>query len=280
MKNFIEHIQKSIYGPQYYRELLTRPASHSWKYYGSLAMLLAVLMTIATSLPLIPRLNQFLKTLPEQALSYFPNELRVDISNGRVSTNAPEPYFVNFPASSTLSESSTTPVLHFLTIDTKTNVTLEQFNSYNTTLWLSRDAIIALNQDNQLNITGLGDLNGVIDAPHLRLWMSRVESYFPLLTPMLVLIIFLGMLLSFLAMLGYLLLDAVLVYLLGKILKQQWSYRDAYHISLHAITLPLLVSSIFFLLPVSGIELPFLSTIILLVVVYVNYKNTVYEKGI
>ena len=61
MKDFIEHIQKSIYAPEYYRELPSRPSSHSWKYYGSLAMFLATLMTIVTSLPLIPRMNEFLE---------------------------------------------------------------------------------------------------------------------------------------------------------------------------------------------------------------------------
>lgn len=273
MKDFIEHIQKSIYAPEYYREIPARPASHAWKYYGSLAMLLAVVMTIAASLPLIPRLNQFLKTFPDQALSYFPPELRITITDGKVGANVSEPYFINFPASSTGAAASTTLPLHLLTIDTASNVTLEQFHTHNTLLWLSRDSVVVQDHDGQLKIIGLKDANGVIDAPHLRLRMNGLRSYVPLLTPFLVLVIFLGMLLSFVAMLGYLLVDALLVYLLGKIMKQEWSYREAYHISLHAITLPLLVGSIFFLLPVSGIELPFLSTILLLVVVYVNFRR-------
>ena len=272
MKDFIEHIQKSIYSPEYYRDLTERPASHSWKYYGSLAMFLATLMTIVTSLPLIPRLNTFLAALPEKVVSYYPHELRVDIAGGEVSSNVAEPYFIDFPGSPS-SQATTSPLLRLAVIDTKSTSSLEQYSAYNVVFWLSGHSVIALDNDNKLRSVDLGNTTGTIDAPHIRAWISDVEPYFAVLTPILVIVIFLGMLLSFVAMLVYLLFDALCVFLMGKVMKKGWSYRDAYHISLHAVTLPLLLSSFIFILPVSSFQLPLLSTALVLLVVYMNYRG-------
>jgi hypothetical protein len=272
MKDFIEHVQKSIYGPEYYRAITVRPTSYSWKYYGSLALFLAVLMTIVTSLPLIPRLNTFLERLPEKVATYFPEELRIDIDDGRVTTNVTEPYFIDFPGSPSL-QATSSPLLRIAVVDTRADITLDQFRAYNVAFWLSRDSAIALDGEEKLRIAPLKGLTAVIDAQHIRAAMNELRPYFVVLTPLLVILIFLGMLLSFVAMLGYLLFDALLVFLLGKVMKYSWSYSDAYHISLHAVTLPVLLSSVFYLLPVSGLQLPFFSTALLLLVVYVNFRG-------
>ncbi len=272
MKDFIEHIQKSIYSPSYYREILTRPASHSWKYYGSLAMFLSVVMTIITSLPLVPRLNTFLAQLPEKVIAHYPHDLRVDIAKGIVSTTVSEPYFVNFNgATSTLASTSS---LGLVVIDTKSEVNIERFRAYNSIFWLSSNAVVALDKDDSLRTVVLSEMTGTIDRVHVRLWLSEVTPYFVFLPPIFVLLIFLGLMVTFLAMLGYLLLDALLVFLLGKLLKQNWSYKDAYRLSLHAVTLPVLLSSVFYLLPISGFQLPFFSTALVLFVVYINFKDT------
>jgi hypothetical protein len=274
MKDFIEHIQKSIYAPVYYRDIVTRPASYSWKYYGSLAMFLAVLMTIVASVPLVPRLNTFLTTLPTSVIAYYPSDLQMIITRGQVATNVSEPYFLKLPsgeATSTLASSSS--VFSLGVIDTKSEVTLSRFNEYHALFWITRDSLVSLDRAGGLQVTKLGDITITIDVEHLRSFVRGIEPYFVWVSPVVVFVIFVGMLLSFLVMLVYLLLDALFVFVLGRILKQYWSYRDAYHICLHAVTLPLLCSSIFYLLPVSGIQLPFLSTLLLLVVVYFNFRD-------
>jgi maltodextrin utilization protein YvdJ len=137
--------------------------------------------------------------------------------------------------------------------------------------WVTHDSVVGLGSDGELRVVKLGKINATLDAAHLRTELSSVAPYFATVAPVAVLMIFIGMLLSFVAMLVYLLFDALFVFLLGKLLKQSWSYREAYHISLHAVTLPLLLSSIFFLMPVAAIQLPFLSSFVLLAVVYINF---------
>jgi hypothetical protein len=58
-------------------------------------------------------------------------------------------------------------------------------------------------------------------------------------------------------------------------MKEGWSYSTSYRIALHAVTLPMLVSFLSFILPSSSAELPFLSTALLLAVVFVNFKDKV-----
>ncbi len=271
MKEFIEHIQKSIYAPEYYRNILTRPASYAWKYYASLAMLLAVFMTITTTLPLLPKIQGFLKTLPETVMAVYPLDLVINIEKGVVSTNGVEPYYIDFPALHV--EQASSSLLHLATIDTTSEVSMEQFLSYHSVFLLSQKSVVALDADEKLQIMSLGELTTVIDAPHVRSFLNSLQSYLVLVAPITVIVIFVGMCISFMAMLAYLLFDALLIYLMGKLLKEKWSYRDAYHLSLHAVTLPLLLSSVFYLLPISGMQFPFLSTALVLTVVYLNFRK-------
>lgn len=272
MKDFIELIQKSIYAPSYYRDILTRPASYAWKYYASLAMLLAVLMTIVTTVPLVPKIHTFLRALPETVVSYYPHDLKITITKGEVTTNVQEPYFVDFPGDNS-QQATSSALLRVATIDTKSEVTLDKFNAYNSVFWLSHNSLIALDSAKALHTVVLGDVNATIDVAHIRSALSQIEPYFVFVTPLVVLLIFAGMAVSFLAMLVYLLVDAVLIYLLGKILKEHWSYAQSYHLALHAVTLPLLLSSVFYLMPIPGVQLPFLSTALVLLIVYLNFSN-------
>jgi hypothetical protein len=81
------------------------------------------------------------------------------------------------------------------------------------------------------------------------------------------------MLLTFSLNLIYLLLAAPLVVLVGKILKQDWSYGTSYRLALHATTLPLIVSSVFSMVGLSHTGIPFLPFVLLLLVVYTNFKS-------
>ena len=273
VKEFIEHVQKSIYAPEYYRDLLTRPSSYSWKYYASLALFLSVIMTIVSSVPLLPKVHTELARLPEQIVSVYPQDLRIDIKDGHVSTNVTEPYTLPLPVTPSLLASSSLP-RQLLVIDTTNEITTEQFSSYNSVFWLSRDALVIADKKEGIRKVLLSNINTTIDRATLRTLLLEIEPYFVFVSPLLVLGIFSALLLSFLIMLVYVLFDAILVFLLGKLLKRNWSYGTSYRICLHAITLPLFITSIFYLLPFPEVQLPFLSTATLLLIVYLNMKET------
>ena len=79
MKQLIEHVKKSIYGPEYYRELEMRPFSFSLKYYSALALFVALLLTIVSSIPLVPEVSRAVREFPEKFFAFYPDQLEVKI---------------------------------------------------------------------------------------------------------------------------------------------------------------------------------------------------------
>lgn len=273
MKSFIEHIQKSIYSPEYYQELLTRPASFSWKYYASLAMLLSLFLTIVSSIALVPLINQTLHDFPKNFLAYYPDELEVRIINGHASSTVTEPYFLPIPEM--LKESIGTSTLHLGVIDTQTPASLDRFASFDAVFSVSENALIARDERGGVRVNPFSpSLNYTVNEEVLRGLIGSAEPFFKFAAPLVVLIVFMAMLFMFTIELFYLVFAALLVFIMGRLMKHKWTYGTAFRISLHAVTLPLLLSAAFSLVNLNAGTLPFLSTILLLVVVFVNLRNT------
>ena len=96
--SFLQNIGKSIYSPEFYKELLGLPFSFSLKYFYSLAVVLAVALAVIFSFKIIPAAQPFLQSIGPQVLNYYPDELVITIKNGDVSTNVAEPYLLPLPA--------------------------------------------------------------------------------------------------------------------------------------------------------------------------------------
>jgi len=273
VKNFIEQIQKSIYGPAYYQELLHRPASFSWKYYTNLALVLALLVTIVSSIPLVPGINRALIEFPQKFFAYYPDDLEVRIVGGHATTTVTEPYYLPLPTflQGTMGTSSNTQFLGV--IDTKTPVSLEQFQNYHSFFWISENALVMEDGGNvRVNMFG-PTLNYTVNESTLRGLFTRAEPYFKFVAPIVVFFIFLAMIAVFVLNLGYLLFAALLVFIMGKFWKKGWGYTTSYRLALHATTLPLLLSAMFSMIGLGANDLPFLSTALLLFVVYFNFKT-------
>lgn len=272
MKSFIEHIQKSIYGPEYYQELLTRPASFSWKYYASFAMLLSLFLTIVSSIALVPLINQTLHNFPKNFLAYYPDELEVRIVNGHASSTVAEPYFLPIPKA--LEEGIGTSTRYLGVIDTQTPVSLERFSSFNALFSVSENAFIVRDERGSIRVSPFAsNFNYTVNESLLRGLIVGAEPYFKFVAPLVILIVFIAMLFMFTLELFYLIFAALLIFIMGRLMKHKWTYGTAFRISLHAVTLPLLLSTAFTLVNLNIGTLPFFSTILLLVIVFVNTKN-------
>ena len=274
MKAFIEHIQKSIYGPDYYREILDRPASFSWKYYGSFAMMLALIMTILYSIPIVPAVSNTLHDFPKNFSAYYPEELEVRIVNGHATTTAPEPYYLSLPQMFKSTMASDTDITSLGVIDTKSPPLLETFRGYHAFFWISANAIVLRDQDGGIRVNPFDTtLNYTVNKQGLMGIVGRIEPYFKFVAPMLVAAIFIAMLIAFAINLIYLAFSALFVWAMVRIMKRSWSYGTTFRVCLHATTLPLLMSVVLSLVNLDAGSLPFFSTILLLGVVYVNIKN-------
>ncbi|HEY9585799.1 MAG TPA: DUF1189 family protein [Candidatus Paceibacterota bacterium] len=274
MKQLIENIKKSIYGPTYYQELLSRPASFSWKYYFAFTLTLTIFLTITLSVPLVPKVHQVARDLPEKFFAYYPDELEVRIDKGVASSNVVEPYFLPVPIEFKGSVRPQDSLGSLVVIDTKTPFSVAQFGTYKSALWLGRDQVAFFDDNGSIRIRPFEvGMNLTLNENVLRGFEQKLRPFYKFAAPAYVVLIFLGLTIVFGLKLLYLLFAAVLIFFLGRLLKQRWSYGASYRIGLHAVTLPLLLNMLlsFFYLPT--ISLPFLFTAIILAVVFVNYKD-------
>ncbi|OGZ18518.1 MAG: hypothetical protein A2494_01810 [Candidatus Lloydbacteria bacterium RIFOXYC12_FULL_46_25] len=276
MKQLFSYIKESVYSPEYYRQLLSRPFSYSWKYYSALAMLLAVFLTIVSSVPLVPIVNRATHEFPQKFFAYYPDELELHVQNGVVTTNVAEPYFLPLPEmlKSEIADENVA-VDHLVVIDTKTPISLEAFRAYGAIMWIGSTAIASYDDQKGITIKPMTkDANFVVSETVLRSIESRMSPYYVFISPVMVLAIFFGLMIALGINFIYLVFGAVFIMLFGRFaLKQKWGYGTSYRIGLHAITLSLLADALFSVVGVNIVSIPFLQTALILAVVYVNYKD-------
>jgi len=277
---FFKNIQKSIYSPKFYQELLTKPFSYSLKYFLPFSLLMALVATTYLSVSALPEINTFLKGAGSAVLGYFPDELEVVIKDGMASTNVPEPYFLKIPAELSKDLGADMDVRdygieNFLVIDTQLDeVTLEDFQDYKTILLLSKKTIMSYD-DEQVVIQPLTDIpNFKIDKRVISSLLSKITPYFRFANPLFIISVFVGYFsFIFSAKMFYLSFAALLIWIVTKIIKVDVGYKKAYQLGLHLLTASILYEIIFgLILKISGI--PFLFTGLILVLAVVNLKPT------
>jgi len=277
---FFKNIQKSIYNPKFYRELLTKPFSYSLKYFLLFSLLIALVATIYLSISALPEINTFLKGAGSAVLGYFPDELEVVIKDGMASTNVSEPYFLKIPIELPKSLDIDMDVRDYgienlLVIDTRFDeATLEDFQGYKTILLLSRKTIMSYDEK-QVVIQPLTDIPDFkIDKGVISSLLSKITPYFRFVIPLFIISVFVGYFsFTFSAKMFYLFFGVLLIWIAAKILKVSIGYKKAYQLGLHLLTASILYEIIFgLILKISGI--PFLFTGLILVFAVANLKPT------
>ena len=275
---FLQNIKNSIYSPSYYQELLTKRFSYSLKYYLLLALLMAAVITGVLSFTFVPKAKVFIETLGPKIVSGYPEELAITVDKGKVSTNVEEPYYIRMPESLKSNDDfdvngeKMEKFENLLVIDTKSNFSVEQFLSYKTFALLTENALVTANNE-QISIQPIdSNVDFYLDKTVLAMYAGKLQSFMKFVTPVLIVGIFVGGFLLSTSKLLYLLLGALIIWLIAKIKKMDIKYSKAYQLGLHLMTLGVILSPILMFLGISG-KIPFLFTIILVVLAMVNLKK-------
>jgi len=263
---------------------LKKPFSYSLKYFLALTGLLALIATILFSFETLPGIIDFVSGLESKVLGYYPSELEITIKNGKVTTNVEEPYFIKMPEEfkSASNDSENKPaetapnpeeMENLLVIDTKSPLTVDLFKSYKTAALLGHDSLIYYKDSGVVNVQSLSKASDVvINKTQVSSVLSEFMPYIKALPIILVPIVFIGVLIgSILGYLVYLIFGALIIWILAMIKNKKLSYSKAYQIGLHAITLGVILESVVFRF-YPNLEYPFLFTIIMLAVVWINLK--------
>ncbi len=268
-------VYASVYSPAFYKALLLKPLSWSIKYFFSFTLVLAVISTAVAGWQAVPAVNSFLNNLAPTILKYYPENLEIVIKDGEASSNVPEPYVIQLPPeliSSWNKAANPNPVPeNLLVINTETRlVDWKEFQNYKALALLSKDAIVFMDRNGGVRIQPLTAVpNTTINKKEIASMLDGVKPFAKFAAPILVLIIFIGVysVLSF--KLIYLFAAALLIWLIAtKFKKLDVGYKKAYQVGLHAMTAALLFEM--FLRIFLGVRVPFLFTIITLVVAWFN----------
>lgn len=274
MKNLFIHIKKSIYSPEYYQELLTKPLVFSWKYYSAFACVLALFITIASSFAFVPWVNKTVHEFPEQFFAYYPDALQVEINKGVVTSNVTEPYFLPIPELLKQGLPPGNSGESLMVIDTVTPFSFEQFAAYKSMVWLGGSQLALRDDKGGVRIEALDpQMNFTVNEQTLSTIEQRFHPWYKFAAVLAVIVVFLGLLISFGINFAYLLFGALFILLIGRLLKQRFGYGTAYRIGLHAMTLPVLLDTLFSALNIPLLHLPFLFTAAMLAIVVVNVKG-------
>ncbi|MDI6821235.1 MAG: DUF1189 family protein [Patescibacteria group bacterium] len=266
----LNNIKQSILSPKFYQELPQKPFSFSIKYFYSLVLILAFILTIIISINFVPGLSLLLKNLSTTAVKSFPDNLVVTIKTGKVTTNVLEPFFVETPKDFKVENQENKNVSlpeNFLIIDTRTNFSIDKFKEYKTLFWLTSDSIVG--RDNQgmkiISLEKIPDM--VVDKPAFVSFVDKIRPLIKMIPSLMVVGIFIFLIAGFSFKLIHLILLALLIWLIAKIKGLVINYKQSYQIGIHAMTLGLIYYALTLVLP---IRVLFLFSFLVLIVVWLN----------
>ena len=234
---------KSLSSPPYYKDLLNVDFSFSVKYFF---VLMAVAFTITTPGLLEPLRNDFNNSVDkfvENSKNYFPEDLVIEIKDGQININKPEPYILPVPESGNEDDYPENLVV----IDS--DGTINDLEKYNTFSLINKSNIIAQGS----NRTEVYPLKNIPDTTITQEgFVNAVEKIEPYVKALPYILIPLTLIISGAIYFGsriiYLTFVAFILWLFVKILEISTeidvNYKKSYQIAIHAMTLPLLIEVI------------------------------------
>jgi hypothetical protein len=271
---FLE-IKNSIFGPQYYTELIADTSKTGLRYLLKLSLVVGTCVGISL-VPSLMKVKEAVNTTVLGVSSYYPQSLIVHVEKGIVRTEGvTEPYAIPVPAGVFKNEEAAQSV-NALVIDTTTPFSLEYFKSLNTFALVQKNSVTVRGDRGEMKTYEIPkDTNVVIQKSGIDYYMSLIASYITTVAPFIyALIIPLFVCMYFFGYMLYGIYFGVVAYIYGRIIsKDRWTYKTAYRVGLHAMTLPLIVLNVIDILApalLNTIRIPFLFTLASLVCIYIN----------
>lgn len=276
--NFLQSLKSSVYDPKFYAGIKKQSLGQALKYFFFLILGLTILNTLILSYELGVKVPQEIRNFVSQMANSYPADLEVKIENGKVVTNAKQPFFIPFPQGENINNES---LNNFLVIDTETPYSAPQFQQYKTLAWLTKDSLFYQNNDYSQRSIDLSDVQNVtINRSFVQNILNQISPWFNAIGPVLILTVFIGLYIGFIFNLIYFLLLAVLIYFLASIFKWGLNYGASFRTAIYASTLAFLVDLVIFNtgLWTGFFGFPFMFTLIALCVATINLQN-IKENG-
>ncbi|MFA6023724.1 MAG: DUF1189 family protein [Candidatus Gracilibacteria bacterium] len=290
---FFKSIPSSIYSPSFYAGIPGQSFGKSFGYLAGFTALIVLLCSIFLVLvPYLTHRDQIEQSI-SNVLNFYPEELVVTIQDGKAHSNMQEPYYFRVNDFVSTEEwdgefktefenglSATEPIdlesFSILVVDTQTPFSLEQFKAYNTLAWLTQDSVVVKSEENRVESIALeGTPNTVLNKTVVDQVMNEVWSKLNNFIPFLVVLAFIGtFVVVMLARMFYLLILALVLMVVGAIMKVPYSFESSYKTAIYAVTLPTLLSAILLIEPWTKYDGFFLAfTLLSSLIVVINWDQ-------
>jgi len=279
---FLRTIKKSIYDRDFYSKIKTGDFASALKYYTLFILCIAFVVAIPLGISFF-MFSSHIKDSGDvraTALDIYPNELVLNLKDGQMASNVPEPFGILMPKAFDVKQST-----NLIVINTRGTISPVDFKRYNTAVILGGDALwIYDSKNDKIEIQKFSKMNAgvlVVNKQKVTEWINLVfrigEKIIIVLLVLLPLFLF-----SFFwfAYLFYLLFGAVIIWIIAKLRKVDITYGQSYKLGLYLITLPILYG-VLSVASLSVLRIPFGFTIVLALVTYINIisQKSVEEKN-
>ncbi len=257
LRNWFNTLKLSVTQPKEYRELSERTFWNGYWYLFLLIFLGLLIKTVLFSTNVIqsaPKVKAQLPLVKTQMLNAYPKELVVNIKNGEASTNVTEPYVISLQQ--VIPQLTTDEKTMLLVIDT--NASVENYPLHKSIFFLTKNSLVypARNNSgtNSYEVFPLSDVKESITIDK-SLYDSIITQVLPFVDKVpqfmygfAVAALFLFPILGGFAVLHgslfYLLLMTLVVLIVSKLMKRNFSYKALYKASMYGLTVPLVITYI------------------------------------
>lgn len=278
-KQFFQTVRKSIYNPEWYEEVLERPLGKGIKYLLSLTVFVILAQVVLVTLiaaPSFPAFHSAAKAFHRQIIASFPDELVITQTNGEIHTNMTEPYAIPLPESWKKSLSSkdhkdqpNKVPGNLIVFETNKSIERQDFLEIDALVLIGKNEIGIYNaEEGKVEIRsfdGKFEDGQLLDKTTYETWVNKLWEWLEIVLPILLIVLVpLMMGIVFIGKLLYLFFGALAVWLGAKMADKHISYKQAYKAGLYLITFPILLGTVF--------SVPFLTTVLLLVLAILNFR--------
>ena len=267
----LHEIKNSIYNPEYYKSL---PAGKSMrssiKYLAKLSLLVSLVSVILICILFASfpgKLKEWVRAVGET----YPADLVITVKDGMASSNKAEPYIIPLKTITLPEEAGAPAYSNLLVVDTSKSFSVEEFMGHSTILMVTKTEIVTRGNNDKIELRPLPKFSSLVIT---KSWVSEKEAligkFLPIIMIALCVFSLLGFfMINFTGSLIILIFYGFLVWLMGKMMKVELSYKNSYKIGIHATTLLILLSLVHPYIPF--LNNFFVKMVIFLCVAYANF---------
>ncbi len=274
LKTFFLEIRSSIWDPAFYRSLGDRPTKNAIRYFAKLSVLIALVSSIWVLFIIVPAVRSFTDTALDAVLEAYPKNATFEIKNGVLSARPSVPYKIVAEDAKTKETLAQLGYEYSAVIDaTRATFSEDLFTSYKSPVVITQNTIAMKGNNGKIELMPIqGIPNVTITKDVVEEYGQKAADFLKNLSPLFAPLAFIGFFVTtFLQTLLYMFIGALIVRLTLHLMGMPSTYWKSYAMGLHAATLPVILTLI---APVLGLpSVPFMFSLILVIVVYINFSQ-------